>query len=201
MPPPNDITKPKRCSICGFEIDREHADKYFPHDKSKRDGLRSHCKNCTHKEHLARAKTRREENRLYAHQYYQSHRQERLIWQRAYYNAHSKEDTERKRQWRKTPEGKLTVRIRASKRRHLLQKSSGYTKSDVQLQIKAQTDKKGHLRCWWCGKPIIGAYHIDHVIPLVKGGSNNPENIVISHGKCNQKKGAKLPSEFAGRLF
>ncbi len=34
--------------------------------------------------------------------------------------------------------------------------------------------------------------HYDHVIPLARGGSHTFENIRISHGACNMRKGVKL---------
>jgi 5-methylcytosine-specific restriction endonuclease McrA len=76
-----------------------------------------------------------------------------------------------------------------------------HTAADLRLQARAQTDKRGRLICWWCGKPIKGTYHADHRIPLDRGGSNWPENIVIAHAKCNLSKGTKLPGEFNGRLL
>lgn len=36
------------------------------------------------------------------------------------------------------------------------------------------------------------ALHLDHVIPLAKGGSNTLANIRPSHGICNKLKGAKV---------
>jgi 5-methylcytosine-specific restriction endonuclease McrA len=36
---------------------------------------------------------------------------------------------------------------------------------------------------------------------LSKGGMHDRSNIVISCEECNRSKGAKLPQEFAGRLF
>lgn len=56
-------------------------------------------------------------------------------------------------------------------------------------------------RCWWCGKPVGRAYHVDHRIPLARGGSNAPDNLCISCPKCNRVKGAKMPWEFNGRLL
>lgn len=52
-------------------------------------------------------------------------------------------------------------------------------------------------RCAWCGKPCDGNYHVDHIIPLARGGSNGPENICIACPPCNLSKKAKLPHEFA----
>lgn len=34
-------------------------------------------------------------------------------------------------------------------------------------------------------------WHVDHVIPVCKGGSNQIENLVPSCPQCNMKKGAK----------
>ena len=34
--------------------------------------------------------------------------------------------------------------------------------------------------------------HLDHVIPLSKGGSNTLDNVRPSHGICNKTKGAKI---------
>lgn len=36
--------------------------------------------------------------------------------------------------------------------------------------------------------------HIDHLIPILKGGSDTLENVRPSHGLCNISKGAKTPS-------
>jgi 5-methylcytosine-specific restriction endonuclease McrA len=33
--------------------------------------------------------------------------------------------------------------------------------------------------------------HIDHIIPVSRGGKNNLENLVLSCQSCNSKKGAK----------
>lgn len=108
------------------------------------------------------------------------------------------------KKWRLTEHGKRKAKEYAHSRRARKMNAGGhYTAADIELQIKAQTDKKGRLRCWWCGKEIPKGtiYHVDHVVPLIKGGSNGPENIVISHGKCNMSKHDKTPGQFMGRLF
>lgn len=44
---------------------------------------------------------------------------------------------------------------------------------------------------------------VDHVVPLVKGGSNGPDNLVIACSTCNLRKNDKLPHEWpeGGRLL
>lgn len=38
----------------------------------------------------------------------------------------------------------------------------------------------------------VSAWHLDHVIPLTKGGLHSYANTAVSHPSCNQSKGAKL---------
>lgn len=47
--------------------------------------------------------------------------------------------------------------------------------------------------CAYCGAFLEGVYHIDHIVPLSKGGSNWPENIQILCPKCNLTKSNKDP--------
>jgi 5-methylcytosine-specific restriction endonuclease McrA len=73
---------------------------------------------------------------------------------------------------------------------------------DVRLQIAAQTPKGGqHVICWWCDREIKGQYHVDHRVPLARGGGDGPGNIVIACPRCNTAKRDRLPEEFAGRLL
>lgn len=83
-----------------------------------------------------------------------------------------------------------------ARRARKLFNGGAFTGEDVKRQYSAQ---KG--LCWWCGKKVGKKYHADHIIPLAKGGSNDAGNICISCPKCNQRKGAKMPWEFNGRLF
>lgn len=83
------------------------------------------------------------------------------------------------------------------KRRAIKKQVEGtYSASDIRDLYRSQ---KG--RCWWCGKLVGDDYHVDHRIPLDKGGSNWPENLCISCPECNLSKGNKLPHEWRGRLL
>lgn len=68
-------------------------------------------------------------------------------------------------------------------------------------QILSMLEQQKH-RCWWCGKKIKGNdYHVDHVIPIARGGTNDIGNLRIACPSCNLKKGARSASEAFGRLF
>lgn len=99
-----------------------------------------------------------------------------------------------------------STRIRAAnhkRRTRKLGNGGAHTAHDIDLQLRSQKDKKGRLRCWWCSKAIRAGdkYHVDHRIPLSRGGSNAAENLCIACPDCNQSKYNKLPSEFNGRLL
>ena len=52
------------------------------------------------------------------------------------------------------------------------------------------------VRCYLCGKLIPkGHRHVDHVMPLSKGGAHRPSNLAVACDKCNLKKSAKMPEE------
>ncbi len=54
--------------------------------------------------------------------------------------------------------------------------------------------------CYWCKKKTKpGARHIDHIIPLARGGGDAVENLCIACPTCNMRKSAKLPEEFCGQ--
>lgn len=99
------------------------------------------------------------------------------------------------RKWRQANPEKLRAKA-ARRRAKLLASPLHYTSDDVHKRLQEQ---KG--LCYWCHKPLGGAYHVDHIIPLAKGGTNAPNNICCACPGCNQSKGAKMPCEFAGRLF
>jgi 5-methylcytosine-specific restriction endonuclease McrA len=59
---------------------------------------------------------------------------------------------------------------------------------------RAREDK--NVKCYLCGKRIpLGERHVDHVIPLSKGGKHTGSNLAIAHKKCNLKKHAKMPED------
>lgn len=86
------------------------------------------------------------------------------------------------------------------KRRARLRKALGnHTLAEVAAILKAQCG-----RCIYCFRLLEDDYHVDHIMPLARGGSNDRSNIQVTCEECNHKKYARDPFEFAqslGRLL
>ena len=101
------------------------------------------------------------------------------------------------RDWRKTDHGKSLMRAAKRRRRAKSIGAEGtHTEADIDLQYRSQNGK-----CWHCGQALNGVFEVDHLIPLDRGGSNWPNNLVCSCQKCNRSKSNKLTQEWNGRLF
>ncbi len=55
--------------------------------------------------------------------------------------------------------------------------------------------------CFYCGASLKDNYHIDHFIPLSKGGTNYPSNLRLACQACNLMKNNRVPQEFLQTEF
>lgn len=63
----------------------------------------------------------------------------------------------------------------------------GYKRADVEaLAVKQR------YRCNGCGRNLwVTGYHVDHVVPLARGGRNEVGNIQLLCPRCNLRKGCR----------
>lgn len=47
-------------------------------------------------------------------------------------------------------------------------------------------------RCGICGEPVMGPFHLDHIVPLAAGGTHEPDNVQLAHPTCNARKQDRL---------
>ena len=71
-----------------------------------------------------------------------------------------------------------------------------HSKNQRKLMTKAlrkEIMKRDHYTCQMCGKfmPDEVGLHIDHIVPIAKGGKTVPSNLQVLCSKCNGAKGAK----------
>ncbi len=92
-------------------------------------------------------------------------------------------------------------KIRANTERRRSRYVGSFTDSDIAVLRKRQKGKCGNPSC---DKNLKDGFHIDHILPVSKGGTCWPENLQLLCPKCNIKKSAKDPYEWAqanGALF
>lgn len=148
-----------------------------------------------------------------------AHREEIRAWKKAYYEAHKAEIKARTKAYREAHKAERRAYIKTygkvyyethkeeayeynrTRRARKINAQGKHTAQDVQAQY---TRQKGECYYAACGHSKLGkVYHVDHIIPLSRGGSNGPENLVIACPTCNLSKHNKLLHEWVegGRLL
>lgn len=93
--------------------------------------------------------------------------------------------------WKKRyPERHVAYQQR--RRARAAQAGGSFSGDDITELLQAQRG-----RCFYCPQPLA-SYHVEHRVPLSRGGSNDRSNIVLACPPCNLSKGRKTDAEFAG---
>ena len=177
----------------------------FTRRKDSKDGFRNECKRCKtkynkqyreeHKEVLAeKRKEYYEENKEVLaekrKEYYEEHKEEILIVNKQYREEHKEEMAEYKKQWNKKNQYR---RFNSHNKRRQLEENQGRDITKEQWY---------EMMCWfdWCcaysGKYIGGdntdkKRTTDHIIPISKGGLNEPWNCIPCFANYNYSKNTR----------
>jgi hypothetical protein len=107
---------------------------------------------------------------------------------------YSKSRKEQNKQYYQTLAGRTSNKACCANRRLL---TKDLTKEIVQQVYENNIKKHGVLTCCLCFKSIeFGKDSLEHLTPLIRGGTNDYDNLDISHLKCNMKKGTKTLKEW-----
>jgi hypothetical protein len=118
------------------------------------------------------------ENRKRAKAYYRANRAYALAFNAAYY----KNSIE------------VVRAIRRNRRARKKLALGKITASDVTFLMGKQGTKCASA---WCRVSLKSGYHVDHIMPLARGGSNERRNLQLLCVPCNLSKNAKHPIDFA----
>lgn len=103
---------------------------------------------------------------------------------------------ERHKEWRDSHKG----RIREQNRFARINRAEA---DRVEFDIDAWLEAQRPLRCYLCGEDVGegGKFHIEHRIPLGRGGKHAPWNLGIACPGCNHSKRDKTPWEYMPEKF
>jgi 5-methylcytosine-specific restriction endonuclease McrA len=202
----------KACSKCGEDKTLEE----FPTASKEKDGHGSRCKGCIQvsakiyrdntkdkaASYYQRSKLADPEKFLKRNREYRAANVEKIREAGVRYNLENQEkQKERARIYRENnPDlGRANVRKRRARR----------AGNGVEVYTELQVLETYGTDCHICSGPVdlnnarrVGhpgwetGLHIDHVIPISKGGQDSLANVRPSHGGCNLKKNARLKGEF-----
>lgn len=186
----------KKCGKCKLEKDEND----FHKNKAKTDGCATECKDCKKRLDIKY----REENRDYYLNYLRSYREENkneLDAKKKVYISQNKEKHQtRIHKWYLKNQDSIKARVSLYKKEHPEQyqmynnRRAASKKTDI-VDIFTHQDiiNKYGNKCFYCP----GSFdHIDHYMPLSKGGMHTLENVRPSCVECNLTKSNKLPEEF-----
>ena len=164
-------TVTKICTVCHEE--KPITEFYKKH--SNKDRRNSRCKKCT----SIRLKIRYQENKEHMVAV-------RKIWR----DANPEKNNAYRKAWRKAnPErSALHSRNRSAKKKEAI---GTHTAVDIQNLFTLQRKK-----CAVCLKPITKGYHVDHIVAIINGGSNDKYNLQLLCEHCNCTKRSKDPIRF-----
>lgn len=182
----------RKChSIRSHEWYEKNKERRNQKAKDWQDANRDKVRMYKRKAYAANPQKERERNQRYRRE----NAEQVSIRRRAFYVRDRERDSEANKRWRKNNPERARSYV-ANRRARKLSAPGRFTKQDIKQLFKSQ---KG--RCWYCQKSIENGYHIDHRIPLSRGGSNDPSNLVLACPSCNLRKGDRLPHEWGDRLL
>lgn len=168
----------KFCNSCETYKDIE----LFPKLDTSFDGRRARCTECA-------SNKRKEDSERYRN------KKSVKLKQKSYYKENKDKINNRQRLYNKTDSGRQADRIASAKRRalKLSTEDGSITKQSLQELRELQNNK-----CYYCeceldfkGKNKV---HLDHHIPLSKGGPHSISNVKYTCRKCNLSKQAGMPT-------
>lgn len=155
---------------------------------------RSICKLCDAEQTRNYYKNNKEKCLLADKQYREVNKKKLSAYNKKRYVDNKDEFLQRQREYRKTEKGKASKK-NDNFRRRLITKHGDVT--TVQI---LDLDKNAKV-CYWCNTLLKDKkVHIDHYVPLAKGGEHTLSNLVVSCSKCNLSKKDIDPIVFANSV-
>jgi len=118
---------------------------------------------------------------------------QRREYQRQWYAENKEKHNARIRRWIENN----PARNRDNNRRKDHRKRDVYGVIPKDIHERLFAEQMGICIC--CGDRLGDDYHLDHIMPIALGGTNDERNLQLLRAECNIKKGAMHPDDWARR--
>lgn len=124
-------------------------------------------------------------------------RQKNADWKRRYNAEYTRSNPNKVRIWSKKWANKNPGKIKAYDVNRRARELGSVINAEAVKQFFAWIKNQDYVTCTYCGCYITGkSVHIDHIVPLSRGGTHDPHNFAVSCPHCNQSKSDFLLSEW-----
>ena len=168
----------KQCIDCPSGVLKDTSEFHVSRKGKTRDGLKPTCKECSKARRRAWAAKNQDRERE---------------WKAVKYKADPDSYKEQAKQWCQEHPDRIKIVRRINEAARRARKLSQFVE-DVDPIAVWKRDKG---ICGICHLPIAWdeGFHVDHVIPLAKGGEHSYANVQVAHPTCNLSKGANIIDE------
>jgi 5-methylcytosine-specific restriction endonuclease McrA len=130
--------------------------------------------------------------------YYETNKERLAVQGRAWREANKEKAADHLRAWREANPEQNSAHSRNRKAR-VRNAPGSHTAEDILALVEKQENRCANPHCavTFAGRR---KYQIDHMMPLSRGGSNDPANLQLLCAPCNRSKGTQTMEEWQERL-
>lgn len=95
--------------------------------------------------------------------------------------------------WHEAEDGWRFVDRTPGSARILFTVTAGDLRTPIPKWMRDQVLDRDGLTCGLCGGDVeAGDVHMDHILPVTRGGKNRVTNLQVTHSRCNIRKGNRI---------
>lgn len=198
----------RKCKTCGCEATTEEDLEMFVKDLSCKYDRTNKCKECRKVERIPYLEATKEHNAKRAAQWYQDNLEERRAYSKRYNIEHPAERKAYRKQYREDNKEELAKKNaeydkkypEKAKARGAKYRAAKRSQTPELTTTEKQKIGMLHKIAINITKQTGVEMHVDHIIPIAKGGLHHPLNLRVITTKENRIKSDNMPSEISEEL-